>query len=274
MLSAHSQVSIRPLYGVEEFRKSRSMAGGMTGGFVLLALFLCLMTPAVKTLAPPKTSTTVLLMRVVHSAPTPQPKSVPPDAMRKLLSPESDMTIPVPPVVEQPKAEPQLEATKTRVPEPVKSKPVQKAPSVKKKAPMVRERQKPVPPSAVPPAKVDAPVPASVAASGVPTSVAGTQERPDDRSKVLAVVLEALNRHKRYPKQARRLGAEGTVQLLVTIGAEGKVRACALGKSSGHGVLDAATARLGEKLVGLEVSPHGGKRFQILVPVRYSLKDA
>ena len=48
MLSARSQVSVRPLYGVEEFRKSRSMAGGMTGGLVLLALAVCLMTPSVK----------------------------------------------------------------------------------------------------------------------------------------------------------------------------------------------------------------------------------
>ena len=112
-------------------------------------------------------------------------------------------------------------------------------------------------------------------AAAPPAPVGGTQERPDDKSKALGAILDALNRHKRYPKQARRIGAEGTVQLLVTISADGKVSACSLGKGSGFGVLDTATERLGEKLVGLDIpSVRGRKGFQVLVPVRYSLKDA
>ena len=133
MLSARSQVSVRPLYGVEEFRKSRSMAGGMTGGLVLLALAVCLMTPSVKILTPPKAPSSIMLMRVIRPEPTPEAKPVQPDAMRKLLSPESEVTIPVPPpVVERPK--PPQEAPKTVAPEPVKPKPVKKAPPVKKNA--------------------------------------------------------------------------------------------------------------------------------------------
>ena len=131
MLSARSQVSVRPLYGVEEFRKSRSMAGGMTGGLVLLALAVCLMTPSVKILTPPKAPSSIMLMRVIRPEPTPEAKPVQPDAMRKLLSPESEVTIPVPPpVVERPK--PPQEAPKTVAPEPVKPKPVKKAPPVTK----------------------------------------------------------------------------------------------------------------------------------------------
>ena len=251
MLSARSQVSVRPLYGVEEFRKSRSMAGGMTGGLVLLALAVCLMTPSVKILTPPKAPSSIMLMRVIRPEPTPEAKPVQPDAMRKLLSPESEVTIPVPPpVVERPK--PPQEAPKTVAPEPVKPKPVKKAPPVAAGTGV-----------------------SSVAAAAPPAPVGGTQERPDDKSKALGAILDALNRHKRYPKQARRIGAEGTVQLLVTISADGKVSACSLGKGSGFGVLDTATERLGEKLVGLDIpSVRGGKGFQVLVPVRYSLKDA
>lgn len=74
-----------------------------------------------------------------------------------------------------------------------------------------------------------------MAAAAPPAPVGGTQERPDDKSKALGAILDALNRHKRYPKQARRIGAEGTVQLLVTISADGKVSACSLGKGSGFG---------------------------------------
>ena len=80
MLSARSQVSVRPLYGVEEFRKSRSMAGGMTGGLVLLALAVCLMTPSVKILTPPKAPSSIMLMRVIRPEPTPEAKPVQPDA--------------------------------------------------------------------------------------------------------------------------------------------------------------------------------------------------
>ncbi len=147
MLSVRSQVSVRPLYGVEEFRKSRSMAGGMTGGLVLLALAVCLMTPSVKILTPPKAPSSIMLMRVIRPEPTPEAKPVQPDAMRKLLSPESEVTIPVPPpVVERPK--PPQEAPKTVAPEPVKPKPVKKSPPVKKTRPVVRQPEKPVPPSA------------------------------------------------------------------------------------------------------------------------------
>lgn len=146
MLSARSQVSVRPLYGVEEFRKSRSMAGGMTGGLVLLALAVCLMTPSVKILTPPKAPSSIMLMRVIRPEPTPEAKPVQPDAMRKLLSPESEVTIPVPPpVVERPK--PPQEAPKTVAPEPVKPKPVKKAPPVKKTRPVGPQPEKPVPPS-------------------------------------------------------------------------------------------------------------------------------
>ena len=281
MLSARSQVSVRPLYGVEEFRKSRSMAGGMTGGLVLLALAVCLMTPSVKILTPPKAPSSIMLMRVIRPEPTPEAKPVQPDAMRKLLSPESEVTIPVPPpVVERPK--PPQEAPKTVAPEPVKPKPVKKAPPVKKKRPVVQQPQKPVPPSApvgkpveAPPSATPGTGVASVTAVAPPAMVGGTEERPDDKSKALGTILNALNRHKRYPRQARRIGAEGTVQLLVTISADGKVSACSLGKGSGFGMLDAATERLGEKLIGLDVpSVRGGKGFQVLVPVRYSLKDA
>ena len=238
------------------------------------------MTPSVKILTPPKAPSSIMLMRVIRPEPTPEAKPVQPDAMRKLLSPESEVTIPVPPpVVERPK--PPQEAPKTVAPEPVKPKPVKKSPPVKKTRPVVRQPEKPVPPSApvgqqaeIPPVAAGTGV-SSVAAAAPSAPVGGTQERPDDKSKALGAILDALNRHKRYPKQARRIGAEGTVQLLVTISADGKVSACSLGKGSGFGVLDTATERLGEKLVGLDIpSVRGGKGFQVLVPVRYSLKDA
>ena len=267
MLSARSQVSVRPLYGVEEFRKSRSMAGGMTGGACPAGLGRVSDDPSVKLLTPPKAPSSTMLMRVIRPEPTPEAKPVQPDAMRKLLSPESEVTIPVPPPVVEP-AQASAGGAQNGAPRTREAETGQKAPPVKKTRPMVRQPQKTAPPSApvgqqaeIPPVAAGTGV-SSVAAAAPPAPVGRTQERPDDKSKALGTILDALNRHKRYPKQARRIGAEGTVQLLVTISADGKVSACSLGKGSGFGVLDTATERLGEKLVGLDIpSVRGGKRF-------------
>lgn len=85
----------------------------------------------------------------------------------------------------------------------------------------------------------------------------------------LAAVLQAVEKYKQYPRQARRSGAEGTCLLMVQIGEDGRVASCLLEKCSGRAVLDAAARRLGEKLAGLRVGTEGG--FQILVPVYYRL---
>lgn len=154
--------------------------------------------------------------------------------MRKLLSPESEVTIPVPPpVVERPKPPqeaPQNGSSRTR-----EAETGQEISSGEKNAAGGPAAGEAVPPSApvgqqaeIPPVAAGTGV-SSVAAAAPSAPVGGTQERPDDKSKALGAILDALNRHKRYPKQARRIGAEGTVQLLVTISADGKVSACSLG---------------------------------------------
>ncbi|MFQ9868114.1 MAG: TonB family protein [Bilophila wadsworthia] len=270
-------MSVRPLYGVEEFRKSRSMAGGMTGGLVLLALAVCLMTPSVKILTPPKAPSSIMLMRVIRPEPTPEAKPVQPDAMRKLLSPESEVTIPVPPpVVERPASAggAQNGSSRTREAETgQESSSGENAaggPAAGEARAAFRSRRPTDGDSSG--FGGDGRILRGGRASGPGRGNAGTTGRQEQGA---GSHPDALNRHKRYPKQARRIGAEGTVQLLVTISADGKVSACSLGKGSGRGARYTATERLGEKLVGLDIpSVRGGKGFQVLVPVRYSLKDA
>ncbi|MFQ9489710.1 MAG: hypothetical protein ACLR0N_01015 [Bilophila wadsworthia] len=185
-------MSVRPLYGVEEFRKSRSMAGGMTGGLSCWPWRVS-DDPLRQDPHAAESPSSIMLMRVIRPEPTPEAKPVQPDAMRKLLSPESEVTIPVPPpVVERPK--PPQEAPKTVAPEPVKPKPVKKAPPVKKTRPVVRQPEKPVPPSApvgqqteIPPVSAGTGVSSVAAAPSAP--VGGTQERPDDKSKALGAIL-------------------------------------------------------------------------------------
>ena len=71
---------------MEEFRKSRSMAGGMTRGACPAGLGrVSDEPPSVKLLTPPKAPSSTMLMRVIRPEPTPEAKPVQPDAMRKLV---------------------------------------------------------------------------------------------------------------------------------------------------------------------------------------------
>ena len=280
MLSARSQVSVRPLYGVEEFRKSRSMAGGMTGGLVLLALAVCLMTPSVRD---PHAAESPF----IHHADACDPPRA--DARGETRSAGRHAQAVEPGIGgDDPRA-----ASGRRTAQ-ASAGGAQNGSSRTREAETGQESSSGEKNAAGGPAAGEAraafrsrrPTDGDSSGCGGDGRILrgggrafgpgrGTQERPDDKSKALGAILDALNRHKRYPKQARRIGAEGTVQLLVTISADGKVSACSLGKGSGFGVLDTATERLGEKLVGLDIpSVRGGKGFQVLVPVRYSLKDA
>jgi protein TonB len=47
-----------------------------------------------------------------------------------------------------------------------------------------------------------------------------------------------------YPASAQAAGAEGTAQAQLTIGADGRVTACNLIRSTGNGSLDAATCNI------------------------------
>ena len=86
----------------------------------------------------------------------------------------------------------------------------------------------------------------AVAMSGT----AGVERSENDRkSAALAVILQAVEKHKRYPRQGRR-----SCVILARVTPDGRVDACSLEKGSGRVVLDAAARKLCEKLVGLRVA--------------------
>ena len=102
-------------------------------------------------------------------------------------------------------------------------------------------------------------------------AAAGNVQADAERSKVLARVLQAVERYKKYPRAGRLAGAEGRLVLTVKIGADGKVALCKVTSFSGKSVLDAAGEQLGKKLTGLNV---GAKNpMTIVVPVHYRLTD-
>lgn len=109
------------------------------------------------------------------------------------------------------------------------------------------------------------------AAASAPEAAGSTAFEEQGKSAALAAVLQAVEKYKQYPRQARRSGAAGTCVLKVHISSDGRVDSCTLAEGSGRAVLDAAATRLGERLVGLNAGGKGG--FTILVPVRYRLSD-
>ncbi len=104
--------------------------------------------------------------------------------------------------------------------------------------------------------------------------LAGRKMDADRMQKALAVLMQAIEEYKDYPKQARRLGAEGINFLLVTIDANGKVIAAELEKESGSWILDKTTIKLGSELVNLQLLDKSTEEsFQVSVPVEYSLDN-
>ncbi len=155
----------------------------------------------------------------------------------------------------------------TRPPQQAKPKPKrQPKTTVPRKSPAAAEPV-PVPtratlpaPAARPAAPVSPPAPAATAApQPVPPRPAARFDNPKPW----------------YPRMARRRGMEGRVELWVTVGTDGTVRAITVGRSSGYRLLDEAaleTVRQWRfepaRLAGLPVEA------RLMVPIRFRLQDA
>lgn len=269
---------IRMLYGTEERRRSRNMAAfGMFGMMSLLmgAAFLLL---AERTLTLPAVEARRVFMVQAHFRSVPPSKAEQPE-MKKILAQESDFLIPEEPepVVEK-QPEPQAVKKPEPKPEPEIAKPVRPKPEVKPAPkPKAKKVPRPIPKTeqALPARPVKEAEKTSAVSGGTGASVpaaAGTEKVENNRrSEVLAAILQVVEKHKRYPRQGRRSGAEGTCTLMVQVGADGRVASCTLAGPSGRAVLDAAAKRLGEKLLGLDVGSSGSIR--VLIPVHYRLTD-
>ena len=278
-MKAFSDGFPRVVYGTTEHRLSRdTAAAGMLCVMVLNVIFFSALRVE-KGLSVPAAQISV------HSVQT-QFRIVPKNVrqsrpeMKKLLTENSVFEIPAqkPPEVKpepapKPAPMPNAEEKKPK-PEP-KPEPHRKKVSRPKPAPKAEVRAQTVEKAAAAVGAVsgDGQVesPSSSGTASMSGATGGSGDRSDRRSEALAVIVQALEKYKQYPRQARRSGAEGVCQLLVHVGADGRVEACTLTEGSGRSVLDAAAARLGEKIVGLQVGTKGG--FKVIVPVHYRLKD-
>lgn len=255
------------------------MCGVMS--FTMLSVF-SLLAEQTLTLPPVQAGGTALVhaqFRTLVPAPAPQTE------VKRLLAEDSPFEIPEPAAPEKKvetevAPEPKVAATPKPAPKP-EPKPERRPKPAPARKPAKAEAVKTPQPKAVQQGTVDrgsaqgaSGAAGTASVSGKAASMpgaAGSAKAESDKSAALAVLLQAVERHKQYPRQGRRSGAEGTCRLLVHVASDGRVSACSLSEGSGKAVLDAAAKRLGEKLVGLSVAQTGG--FQVLIPVHYRLTD-
>lgn len=200
----------------------------------------------------------------VFPEPLPQPVIEEP---KKLLTDESEFKVEPEKVVEEklPESEaepvPPVEQPKPKKAEPEKPKP--------KPAEKPKPVKKPKEPKAEP--KTPAPQKASESTEGKASSAGhAAVEQAAKKKSITAMLVSLVEKHKRYPKAARRAGMEGVVLVEFSVDPSGKVTGASIIKKSGKGPLDAASKDLSNRIIGTAFNvPNAGMKIQ--VPIRYSL---
>ena len=202
--------------------------------------------------------------------PEPQPQPVIEES-KKLLTDESDVKVEPEKVVEEklPESEAEpvppppipVEQPKPKKVEPEKPKPkaVEKPKPVKKPKETKAEKKEPTTQKASESAEAKAAAAAHAAA-----------EQTVKKKSITAMLVSLVEKHKRYPKAARRAGIEGVVLVEFTVDSSGKVTGASVIKKSGKGSLDSASQELSNRIIGTAFNvPNSGMKIQ--VPIRYSL---
>lgn len=188
--------------------------------------------------------------------PTTAPEPLPPEPLPAEPTPPEPALRPDPipePVAAPPQAEP--------IPEPV-TEPVLSSSA----APAEGERT-----VAPPPALPEGAAPATNAPP--PALNAKAQAR---QASYFGQVLAWLDRHKRYPRDARRARIEGVAELFISIDRGGRVRDFRLVTGSGHPTLDDASLAMVRRADPLPAMPRDlpGDGLEFVVPVEFFLKGS
>jgi protein TonB len=107
--------------------------------------------------------------------------------------------------------------------------------------------------------------------AAVPASLAQEAGAWSAEARLIAELRSRIQGQIRYPPQARSRGWKGTVLLLASLDAQGRLQELRVRKSSGHSVLDQAAAALVRKVTPIENA--AGRPLAIEIPIVYELKD-
>lgn len=199
--------------------------------------------------------------------PEPQPQPVIEES-KKLLTHESDFKVEPEKVVEEklPESEAEpvppppipVEQPKPKKVEPEKPKPKAVEKPVKKPKETKAEKKEPTTQKA------------SESAEAKAAAAAHAAEQIAKKKSITAMLVSLVEKHKRYPKAARRAAMEGVVLVEFSVDSSGKVTGASVVKKSGKGPLDSATQELSNRIIGTAFNvPNSGMKIQ--VPIRYSL---
>lgn len=210
--------------------------------------------------------------------------AMPAPAMMLELAPLPEAPAPTPQPEPQPEPEPEIEQPK-RVeapepeielppPPPPKPKPKPKPPKPKpepKPEPQPEPKPEPKPVEESPPAQPSRQARAPESATNQSASNQAAQGQVTWES----LLLGHLNRHKRYPHDARQRGQEGTVKVRMVIDANGRVLDHQVIAGSGSRSLDRATLQMIRRAQPLPAPPSEllkNGSLEVIAPFVYSLE--
>ena len=102
---------------------------------------------------------------------------------------------------------------------------------------------------------------------------ASQQAAREAKQSLVSILVAQMNRYKRYPSSARKLGLEGVVPVHVTIDGQGRITSISLAGGDVHPALQKAAAETMAKVRGNWKPPAVTQGISVTVPMRFSLRD-
>ncbi len=155
-------------------------------------------------------------------------------------------------------------------PEPVKPKPPE--PKVEPQKVVVPELEQPIPEEKSPPEEIVPPEPVQPESPPASSPKPGTQASKVDYG-YYQLILDRLDRLKRYPSRARRRGDQGTVILAFTLNRDGSLKEYAIRQSSGSKALDLEVKKLIRRAAPFPAIPANisQEELELSVPISFTL---
>lgn len=167
------------------------------------------------------------------------------------------------------KSEPTPRRIIEQIPTPV-SKPIEATPTP---TPLPKPIEAVMPIAILPPraAEVATPTPLPKRTPQAPQySVSETKEA---KNEYLAHIRQAIDERKIYPKNAKKLGQSGTVEVTFTVLSDGTINAISLSGSSGFILLDNAALQILTQLAKVKPIPKelAKSSWEITIPIEYAI---
>lgn len=108
------------------------------------------------------------------------------------------------------------------------------------------------------------------------TTILGSESKniEDVKNKAAAEIVYLMEKYKKYPKQARRLNAEGIANITFSISNTGIVSHVEITKTSGYDILDRAALNAAKKIIGYNAVKDNtyNNLLKVTVPVDFYLE--